>query len=141
MATFVLTDALIFVGGTEFSDHLKSVELSYSKEVKITTHMGDTGQRRQVGLADWKATCTFYRDFAGGAAALDLLLHTAVTTQTAIRIRTNKTAAISVTNPEYQGNALLEEYPVVGGAVGDMGEVTVTFVGSDGVALIRDELP
>ena len=141
MATKVITDALIFVGGTEFSDHLKSVELNYSREVKVVTAMGDTGVRRKTGLADWKATCTFFRDNAGGAAALDLLLHTAVTTQTAIRIRENKTAAISATNPEYQGNALLEEYPVVGGAVGDMGEVTVTFVGSDGVALIRDEQP
>lgn len=141
MATFVLTDAYVSIGAVDFSDHVKSVEVTYSKEVLDVTPMGATGKARKAGLADWKAVVTFYRDFAGGASALDLILWNAVTTAVACKFRTSKTNAISATNPEYQGNALVEDYVAISGGVGDMSEVPVTLLGSDGVALVRDETP
>ena len=49
----------------------------------------------------------------------------------------SKTSGIGATNPEYQGNGMLEGYPTVAGSVGETHNASVTFRGSDGLALIR----
>ncbi len=139
MAQEVLTDAFVSVNAVDLSDHVKQVTINYSKEILDATAMGDTGRRRLSGLADWSADIEFYQDYA--ASKVDATLQPLVGVQTAIKIRKSKTGAISATNPEYQGNGMLESLPVVSGSVGEVSMTSVTFQGSDGVALIRDITP
>ena len=134
MATFCLTNPYCMIATTEVTEYVKSVEISYSKEIKDTTYSGCTGKARGAGLADWSAKITFYQDYASGK--IDALLDAAVGVSTAVKIRPIDTT-IAATNIEYRGNGLLPEYSPIAGTVGDWAEVSVTFECADGIALIR----
>ena len=56
--------------------------------------------------------------------------------ETAIKVRKSKTDGIGATNPEMQGNGMLEGLPIVTGSIGAVHNITTTFRCSDGVALI-----
>ena len=136
MATFCLTNPYCMIAATAVTEYVKSVEVTYSKEIKDTTYSGCTGKARGAGLADWSIKITFNQDYAAGK--IDALMHAAVGVSTAIKIRPIDTT-IAATNPEYRGNGLLAEYSPIAGAVGDWAETSVTFECADGVALIRSE--
>ena len=131
----VLTDAFVSINGVDLSDHVQQVAINDDAELQDATAMGDAARRRLGGLRDWTLTLDFYQDF--DAAKVDATLQPLIGVQTAIKVRESKTDAISATNPEYQGNGMLESYPIVAGSVGETHTVSVTFRGSDGVALIR----
>lgn len=139
MPVEVLTDAFVKINTVDLSDHVEEVRIIYSKEVHDVTRMGDTGRRRLAGLADWEVTLTFFADF--DSAKVEATLQPLVGVQTAVAIRKSKTDAIAATNPEYQGNGMLDSLPLVAGRVGQPHQTSVTFRGSDGVALVRDVTP
>lgn len=139
MATEILKDAFVSINAVDLSDHVRQVAIDYSGEVHDITIMGDAGRRRLGGLKDWSMTVEMFQDFA--AAEVDATVFGLVGVQTAIKVRKSKTDAISTTNPEYQGNGILESYPILGNQVGDPATVSMTFRGSDGAALIRDVTP
>ena len=135
MAIEILKDAFVSINAVDLSDHVESVELPDSVELQDATVMGDTARRRLGGLRDWTLTVNWRQDFA--AAKVDATLQPLIGVETAIKVRKSKTDAISATNPEYQGNGMLEELPLVAGAVGEVHNVSTAFRCSDGVALIR----
>lgn len=139
MAEFVLTDAFVSVNAVDLSDHARSVTIKYSAELQDATVMGNAGRRKLAGLKDWSCDIEFDQDFA--SSKVDATLYPLVGVETAIKIRASKTSAISATNPEYQGNGMLESYSPVAGSVGEVSRTSVTFMGSDGVALVRDVTP
>jgi hypothetical protein len=139
MAEFVLTDAFVSVNAVDLSDHVKSVTVKYSAELQDATVMGNAGRRKLAGLKDWSIDVEFDQDFA--SAKVDATLYSLVGVETALKVRASKTGAISATNPEFQGNGMLESYSPVAGSIGDVLRTSVTFQGSDGVALIRDVTP
>jgi hypothetical protein len=141
MGSFVLSDAFISINGVDLSDQVESVEITHARALKEFTTMGKAGIVRKAGLYDWSARITFFQNF--DAAKVDATLFPLVGVQTALRIRSVNGAAISATNPEYQGNGMMAEYPILGGeTVGEPGKASgVTFVMSDGVALVRDTTP
>lgn len=131
-----LTDAYVALGGTEYSDHVRSVTLEYSAELLDDTAMGDTTRSRTGGLKDWSVTIEFYQDFADND--IDETLFGLVGTTTTVAVRPDNTT-ISATNPEYTGTAILESAPPLGGAVGELAMVTATFRSAG--ALTRDVTP
>ncbi len=135
----VLKDAFVVINAVDLSDHVASVNLSYSAAILETPVMGDAAQRRIVGLKDCSAEIEFRQDF--DAAKVDATLFPLVGVSTALRIRKSKTDAISATNPEYQFNGILGELPLVSGSVGEVHNVSVTFANADGAALVRDITP
>lgn len=135
----VLKDASVFINAVDLSDHVESVTVNYSVDVQEATVMGDAGKRRISGLKDWSAEISFRQDF--DAAKVEATIWPLVGVQTAIRIRKSKTDVISATNPEYQGNGIIGELPVIGGSVGEVHNTSVTVSGSDGLALVRDITP
>lgn len=139
MPVEVLTDAFVKINTVDLSDHVEEVRLTYSKEIHVATRMGAAGVQRLAGLADWEVTLTFFQDF--DSAKVEATLFPLVGVQTAVAIRKSKTDAISATNPEYQGNGMLDGLPIVGGRVGQPHQTSVTFRESDGVALVRDVTP
>lgn len=127
MATLVLTDARVEINAVVLSDHVAQVTVEYTAEMKDETRMGDTTRRPKPGLKDWSLDVLFHQDFA--AALVDATLFPLVGAAAfPIKVRPTS-AAISATNPEYQGNAVLESYPPVAGTVGDMLQARCRFRG------------
>jgi len=134
-----LADAFIEINGVDLSDHVETVELNYSEELKIATAMGHTGVKRlPSGIGDWSLTPNFFQDY--DAAKVDATLFPLVGAAAfSMKFRKSKTDAISATNPEYQGNGMIDgDLPLGNAAVGDVNMASVTFVSADGVRLIRD---
>lgn len=140
MADFVFKDALVVINSVDLSDHVASVSLDYNAETPDNTAMGDTTRSFIPGLLVKGMSVEFHQDFA--ASNVDATIFPLVGAAAfPVRVRASKTGAISATNPEYQGNMIVENYPIFGGSVGDHARTTVTFVSGDGLALVRDTTP
>jgi hypothetical protein len=141
MATMVYTDAFVMINSVDLSDHVKSVTLTYEAEVLDDTTMGTSGTRSaKAGLKNWTLEVNFLQDYA--SANVDATLFPLVgAVPFPIRVRPIKTDAISTTNPEYQGNAILASYPPLTGEVGALGTATGSFRAGGGSALVRDVTP
>ena len=141
MAAEVITDAYVSINSVDLSDHVESVELNKSAALQTATAMGDTAERRLAGLEDWELTVNFYQDYASSKVEQTLqgLVGAA---QFPIAIQKSNTDAISATNPEFQGNGMIEGgFPVISANVGQVTMAPVTIVCADGVALVRDVTP
>ncbi len=139
MANIVLKDAYVMINAVDLSDHVKSVTLNYKAELQDDTAMGDDGRSRLGGLLDWDADVEFYQDYA--ASKVDATLFPLVGAAAfAVKIRPTS-GAISATNPEYQGNGVLENYQPVAGAVGENAMTPCKILGGDGSVLVRDVTP
>jgi len=89
--------------------------------------MGDFTKTRLAGVRDWSLDVTFKQDFDSGS--VDGILWGVYDGNTAVivTIMANKTDGVGGTNPRYSGSCHLETYPVIGGAHGDLAQVSVTF--------------
>jgi len=134
MATFVLTDAFISVGGTDLSDHVRSITLDVGAELQDDTVMSDTFRSVAGGLKTVTVTVEWLQDFA--ASKVDATLYALLGTTTAIIIRSDS-AVVSATNPSFTGTMTLGSYSPVTGTVGDMASAPSVFTGSG--ALVRAE--
>ena len=134
MAIEVLTDASVLINAVDLSDHVESVTIEDSVNLEEANVMGDTAQRKLAGLRDWSLQINWRQDFA--SSKVYATLQPLIGVQTAIKVRKSKTDAIGATNPEMQGNGMLEGMPVVTGSVGGVHNISTTFRCSDGVALI-----
>lgn len=142
MPAEVITDAFISVNGIDLSDQVKQVTINYSAEIKDDFGvMGDKSIRRGVGLKDWSMGIEFLQNF--DAAKVDATIFPLVgAAEFPMKVRKSKTDAISATNPEFQGNGLIDgDYSILGASVGETSNTSITVVGADGVALIRDTTP
>lgn len=128
MGVFVLKDARVEVNGVDLSTWVKSVKLNYGTAIQETTAMTQNSFTGIAGLKDWDVDLELNQDFA--AAAVDATLWPLVGAA-AFPIKIRPTAgAVSATNPEYRGNALLETYPPLSGSRGDVAGVSVKIRGT-----------
>ena len=136
MATFVWLDAYFEVNAVVLSDYVRSLSLNYEAEMLDDTTMGTSGTRSfRGGLKNWSVDVTFLQDYAaGGPDATCFGLVGAPPVPLAIR---PTTAAVSATNPSYEGDGSLESYPPLGGEVGTMAMVESTFRAGGGSVLAR----
>ncbi len=125
MAKLVLTDAFVSFNAIDLSASVKSVTLDYSAEALDVTAMGDTTHIRLGGLKDWNASVEFHQDYAAGN--VDATLFPLVGSTAVLIIRPDKSDAVSATNPNFTGTALLESYSPVGGAVGEVAATSASF--------------
>ena len=139
MANIVLKNAYVMINAVDLSDHVKQVTLNYKAELQDDTAMGDSGRSKIAGLLDWDADIEFFQDYA--ASKVDATLFPLIGVAAfAVKIRGVNTT-ISATNPEYQGNAVLESYSPVAGSVGDNAMTPCKLLGGDGSVLVRDVTP
>lgn len=127
MPKFVLRDASFTINSVDLSDHVESLTINYGMETPDQTSMQDITRRRLPGLIDWTIDVTMRSDFDAGetdATLFPLVGGAAV----AVAIRPTS-AAISATNPEFQGNVLVGTYNPLAGTVGDTSNSTVTLTG------------
>lgn len=120
----VLTDAYISINANVVSDHGNKVEISVTVEDKDTTTFGQTYKTRVGGLKDGSISIDFLNDFT--AAQLDSIFWPLLGTVVAFEIRPTSSAR-AVTNPAYTGSILIKEWKPIGGGVGDLDSVSVSF--------------
>jgi predicted secreted protein len=118
MTAFALTDAYIVVNAVDMSEWTRSVTLPFEAEELETTTMGQGGWRSRIaGLKDGSMDLELINDY--DAAAVDSLLWPLFGTVVTVAIRPTS-AAISATNPEYSGTALVNQINPLDGSVGDL---------------------
>ncbi len=127
MTEFVLDDAEIVINAIDLSDHVLSATLNITRNLPEDTSMGDFTTTRLAGVRDWSLEVTFKQDFDSGSVDATLWGVYNGDAAVTVTIKPDKTAATSGTNPKYTGSAHLETYPAVGGAHGDVAQVSVTF--------------
>lgn len=133
MAEILFRDAFVTLAAIDLSDHVRSVAINYKAESPETTPMGSTAKTRLGGLLDWSLDVEFNQDHA--TSKVDQTLFPLVGTLVAVVVRPIKGTIVSVTNPNYTGNAIMTEHDPVAGKVGDVGICKCKFVGSG--ALVR----
>jgi len=127
MAIFTLTDAFISINGVTLSDHAKSVTVEDTRDQVDITAFGATSKSYTKGLGDAKFTVEFYQDFAAGKvhATLQPLIGSA--TGVTVEVRATS-AARSATNPAAVMTALLFNYNMLTGGVGEASTMSAEFV-------------
>ena len=127
MAITILTNALVIINGVTLSDHAKSVTVDDSREQVDVTAFGAANKAYAKGLGDASITVEMFQDYAAGKthATLQPLINS--TTPITVEVR-GDAGARSVTNPAYVLSALLFDYTMVSGSVGEPSMITVPFV-------------
>src|SRR3990167_9453839 len=99
MAVTILSGGLVLVGGTDISDHVKSVDVNDDRAVFDDTVLSHVAKSETGGLPEPTITLNFLQDYASGKT--HALLRAAVNVSTAVVVRPS-TAIRSGTNPEFQ---------------------------------------
>lgn len=131
MAEFVLTNAFISIGGVDLSDHVRQITVNYGADIEDSSAMSVSSHQRLGGLLDWSVDLEFNQDYA--SSKVDATLFSLVGTSVALIIRSDS-GAKAATNPEWTGNAILESYNPVQGAIGGIAIAPVTFQGNGTLA-------
>lgn len=124
MAKFVITNPEITIGGVDLSDHIASVTLTETYAEVATTAFGDTAVTRIAGLGDHSLSLDFHEDFAASEVYATISPLVGGTTTVTIKPVNETTAA---TNPQFSVTALVTEWPLLSGAVGDLASASVSW--------------
>ena len=126
MPGFPFIDGILFIATVDLSDWLRAAELRVVEEtVESARVMGQATKRNHKVISDWELTARLTQDFASGAP--HQTLNPIKGTTVAWRFRPTS-AAISTTNPEFQGNGILIYDTPLAGAHGDEPEVSVRII-------------
>lgn len=128
MATHVLTNPFLSIDGLNLTQYIREVALSYSAEAVDETASGDGTMRHLGGLKNWSLSATLKQDY--GSTAVDATLFDLVGSSTLAIVLRPTTAAVGSGNPEFTATGMLEEYPPLGGAIGELhtSEISVASV-------------
>ena len=127
MVEFVLDDAEIVINSIDLSAFVLSATLTINRDLPEDTTMGDFTTSRLAGVRDWSLEVTFKQDFDSGSVDGTLWGVYNGDAAVIVSMMADKTAGVGGTNPKYSGPAHLETYPAIGGAHGDLAQVSVTF--------------
>lgn len=125
MAKQVLLASFVSIGGTDLSNYCSSIELTLEVEDVDATTFGANGWHESLGgLKSGSLALTFKQDVA--AAAIDSIMWGYFGTTQAFVVRLNN-GVVGAGNPQYSGNVLVRQWNPIGGAPGDLAEVSVTY--------------
>lgn len=126
MAVTILTDAFISVNGVTLSDHANKVTVTDTRAKKDVTCFGATNIAYAKGLGDASVSVTFLQDFAAGK--VHATLQPLISSSTPFNVEVRGTSGgRSATNPAYLISALLFDYSMIDGSVGDPSAMTADF--------------
>lgn len=126
MASFIFKDAHLEVDGVDLSNRVQQVALNINAELQDETAMGNFTRINKPGLEAWSIDVTFKQDFATGNVD-EVLYDLTGSSAFPVTLRPKKASAVSSINPNYTGQAVIENYNPLSGAVGDLAQATVTF--------------
>lgn len=126
MAAETITDASVTIGGVDLSSLIKAVTVNKTFDPKETTGFGATVKTREAGLGDVEISIDWFGDYAASSvyATMEPLIGT-VTTY-AVKKSSGATAA---TNPQWSGNVLVTEFPLIAAEHGEVHEFSTTWPG------------
>lgn len=132
MGSLVWTNAKVTINGVDLSDHVKQVTLNFEAELQDETAMGQTTRINKPGLLAWDVEVQFFQDFAASKvdATLFPLVGAAAFAISVVPVNTT----VAATNPNFNGNVVLEKYTPITAAVGDMAVVPVSFKSAGALA-------
>jgi len=112
---------------TDFSDHIKQVQLNMNVAMQDSTTFGDGAFVAQVpGLKGADLSILFNQDFA--SSSIDATFGPAFLNGTKVYLDFKPTSsARSSTNPSYVYACYVASYPPIGQTVGDLAAATVSF--------------
>lgn len=134
MAIFALTDAHIIINGVTLSDHANKVTVEDSRDSIDVTTFGAASRVVTKGLGDGRITVTFFQDFAAAKVHATLQPLIGSTTPVTVEVRPTS-AARSATNPAAVMSALLMNYNMLDGGIGDASEITAEFVNASSAGI------
>ncbi len=143
MATQIITNADIVINSVNISSRCKMVKVTDSPMLKEDTAFGATYSTMKGGgaLKQAKIECTFYQDRGTTVTTgVDILLAPLVgSTASYSVVVMSAGTTVGATNPKWTMTQaqLSGDYTGIGGNVGDLEEVTVTFVPGSGGTLAR----
>lgn len=126
MAISVLTDAMVIVNGVTLSDHANQVTIEDTRDSVDITSFGATSKAVTKGLGDAKITVQFFQDFAAGKVHQTLQPLIGSSTPVTVEVRPTS-GARSTTNPAAVLSALLMNYNMLSGGVGEASGISAEF--------------
>lgn len=126
MAISVLTDALVIVNGVTLSDHANQVTINDQRDSVDVTGFGASNKAYTKGLGDATISVQFFQDFAAGKVHSTLQPLLSSSTPVTVEIRPTS-AARSATNPAAVMSALLMNYNMLDGSIGEASGITAEF--------------
>ncbi len=124
MAVYSATDHNITINGTNFSDHLQSVDVSYEASELETTAFGTAWRSRISGLKSASITLNFFQDF--GTGSVDATLFPLLGSNATVVVKSTSSATGSA-NPAHSAVYLVSQYQAFASQVGDVATVSVTW--------------
>lgn len=126
MAVKVLLNQSVVVNGSTLTTAVKSAALAVEAAALDSTAMGDSWVENTMGLKSGTLTLSLLDDFTNDA--IDEILWSWFNTGTAVTwtTRPEESAIVSVSNPQYSGSLLPNQYNF-GGGVGELAMKTLTF--------------
>ena len=127
MAELVFLTPQVTLNAVSLTDQLKSATLTYDGDAQEITASGDGTRTYLGGLRQWSVSLDFNQDYAAGE--VDATLFGIVGTVVVLNLRATS-AAVSATNPSFNGNVVVTSYQPIGGSIGDAVSAPVSLQGS-----------
>lgn len=124
MASKVLTNVNVTVGGTDITSYVQSVTLDYEAEAVKDNGMGTTTEVNKGGIKKWGGALNFKQDYDNGA--VDDIVFALIGTQAVIQIWPD-TNTTGVNNPKYSGTAYFQGYAPLSGGHGELAKSSLKF--------------
>lgn len=137
MTELVVDNAYLTINSVNFSDHTRSAQINGTGETQDKTAMGKSARCYLMGLLNAGLAVELNDDLAAGSIDATIYAAYIARVQVAFAYRAVN-AAISTTNPEYQGFILVDNY-TIGASVGVIGTKSLTWQVSD--TITRDTTP
>lgn len=130
MANLVLNDAYVAFNSTALSTAVQQVSINFTRDQADDTVMGANTKSNFPAMKNWTASITLAQDF--DASQLDSILFTLAngsSTQARFSVDFRPTsAAVSTQNPRYTSYAMISDYGIMSGSVGDFAQATISLV-------------
>ena len=124
MAQYVATDHSFTFNSVDLSTKMTKLTIEYSANALADTAMGDTNESVAGGLKKWSIDAEFIQDHTG--SSVDATLFPLVGSTAAFIVKPTS-SAVSATNPQFTGTALLVDYKIFDNEVGDLAKVVAHF--------------
>lgn len=126
--TVYLSNPTVTIGGVDVTQNTSAASLEIGYDSLESTTFGDTGHRFVSGLQMVNVTLTMFMNY--GTGEIEATLFDQVGDGTTTLVISPAGAAESASNPEYTiSNAMLASFTPIVTTVGELSQVSVSYVG------------
>ena len=142
MSHFPLTDAFVNINAVDLSAHVVGGDFDYdNRTTEDGPCMGQTTAKNLFVLKNWSCRVRFKQDFAAAQVHATLEPLARLGTVTDIKLRPDKSDAISATNPEFQFQAIIQSFRPWGGTFGEVPETEAVLIPAGNSDVVVDTTP